>query len=279
MAQPYDYSINVPNPTAGFLQGMQIGQAMRAQEAERQKAQAAAQRAQLFRQRVLEIRNNPSPDQIDKLYFDFPEMKEQLDVFSARISEADKRTYGDFSVQAILARQAGKSDEEVAAIYRQAADAAKASGRNDLFQQFSAAAETAKNPEGNDDLAARILLNKLNPDVYKMIYAQTGGDTTFIKELVAEGLTPGTPEFKEALRTRRTQERFTGVVPGYGFYSGSVDGLSRILSGSPAPSGPAVGSVVSGYRFKGGDPKDKTNWEKVEGGQTGARSSGNFRER
>lgn len=29
-------------------------------------------------------------------------------------------------------------------------------------------------------------------------------------------------------------------------------------------SGPAVGTVDSGYRFKGGNPSDKNNWEKVK---------------
>jgi hypothetical protein len=38
------------------------------------------------------------------------------------------------------------------------------------------------------------------------------------------------------------------------------------LMGAPtaAPTGaPAVGTVMQGYRFKGGNPADKNNWEKV----------------
>lgn len=47
-------------------------------------------------------------------------------------------------------------------------------------------------------------------------------------------------------------------------------------STGPAPAGvPKPGDVRMGYRFKGGDTKDPSNWEKVEGGQTPP-ASGNF---
>lgn len=35
-------------------------------------------------------------------------------------------------------------------------------------------------------------------------------------------------------------------------------------SASPSSSGPQVGTVEGGYRFKGGNPADKSNWEKVQ---------------
>ena len=30
-----------------------------------------------------------------------------------------------------------------------------------------------------------------------------------------------------------------------------------------APAAPAVGTVVNGYRFKGGDPANEANWERL----------------
>jgi len=50
-----------------------------------------------------------------------------------------------------------------------------------------------------------------------------------------------------------------------------VSGNRRPQDGAPAaaakppatPKGPAVGTVQDGYRFKGGNPADKTAWEKV----------------
>jgi hypothetical protein len=31
-----------------------------------------------------------------------------------------------------------------------------------------------------------------------------------------------------------------------------------------APSGPAVGAVIKGYKFKGGNPADPKSWEKAQ---------------
>lgn len=37
----------------------------------------------------------------------------------------------------------------------------------------------------------------------------------------------------------------------------------NIPNGSPAAGGPQVGTVVDGYRFKGGNPNDKNSWEQT----------------
>jgi len=42
----------------------------------------------------------------------------------------------------------------------------------------------------------------------------------------------------------------------------SANPVSSVLTPPPAPSIPQVGEVVSGYKFKGGNPNDKNNWVK-----------------
>jgi len=88
MAQPYDYSINIPNPTAGFLQGMQIGQAMRAQEAERQKAEQERARQQTFIADMQAVIRAPSPEKWQELYAKHPMMYEQISAIKKEATPA-----------------------------------------------------------------------------------------------------------------------------------------------------------------------------------------------
>jgi len=40
--------------------------------------------------------------------------------------------------------------------------------------------------------------------------------------------------------------------------------MSGLGAAAPAAgAAPAVGTIMQGYRFKGGNPADKNNWEKV----------------
>jgi hypothetical protein len=86
----------------------------------------------------------------------------------------------------------------------------------------------------NDNFAARSLYNAIDPEGYKLI-ADSGVklDTSTIKNLIAEGFVPGTPEFQNALKKERT--KITTTLPGGGFYSGSEEGLTALLGGKSLP--------------------------------------------
>jgi hypothetical protein len=47
------------------------------------------------------------------------------------------------------------------------------------------------------------------------------------------------------------------------FLSPQAQALYGKHSAAPVPSGPAVGTVDGGFRFKGGDPAQKSNWERL----------------
>lgn len=107
------------------------------------------------------------------------------------------------------------------------------------------------------------------------------------KEAVDAGNPEGTPEFYAFVRNRlaAADRRTIPLQPG-----GSVaeydpaTGQARIViapnngqmaTGSAVGGGPQVGAVVGGYRFKGGNPNDRNNWEQAGGGSGNA--TGNFR--
>lgn len=88
------------------------------------------------------------------------------------------------------------------------------------------------------------------PLVLKVLKGLTGADQAGAVKLLGTAYQPGQQAVQAAVRgsTARTAPRSGG--------SSSQGGNRR--------SGPAVGSVDSGFRFKGGDPSDQANWEPVE---------------
>ncbi len=238
MVQPYDYSLGTPSPTESFLAGIQSGQNQQKVNAARAAAQAEqdkVDRARNFSLKAQQVAKDPKPENLSALYAEFPEYGADLDRFSKSLGENDKRTFGTIFQEAIIAKRSGKTPEEVAAIYANGAEAAKNSNRPDLVEKFSVAKDIAMNKDMNDDFTARSYLFRIDPDAYKMIQeSEVKLDTATIKELEAEGFVRGTPEFREALKRERT--KVTTTLPGGGFYSGSEEGLARILGGQPAPT-------------------------------------------
>jgi len=291
MPQPYDYSLNVQSPTESFLGGIQLAQQLRqnklAAEAQQAKLDAAAE-ANQFSIDAAEVQKNPSPDALNALYAKYRTFGSEIDAISKRIDERDKRTYSTFLSRAIIAKQNGASPDEIAEIYAEGAAVAKNSGRNDIAEKFDAAGIMAKNPVANDDFAARSLLNQFDPDGYKMIYGSEGL-TAFQKDYVAAGGDPNSPEGR-ALALQYVQNKAdpwieTEVINPAGqrvmFKGPQSVYMQNYGNRTPAPAqnnAPKVGEVRGGYRYSGGDPANKNNWIKVEGGQTGAAApSGGFR--
>lgn len=287
MVQPYDYSLGTPSTTESFLAGVQSYQNQQKVDAAR--ASAAAEQAKVdqtrnFSLEAQEVAKNPTPEKLSALYAKYPLYGADLDRFSKSLASNDRRTYGSTLNDAIIAKDSGKTPEEVASIYTRGAEAARNSNRIDIAEKFDAAAKIALNSSMDDNFAARSLYNAIDPEGYKLIAdSAVKLDTTTIKELVAEGFVPGTPEFKDALKRERT--KITTTLPGGGFYSGSEEGLTAILGGQPLPS-----------NLQKGPPRQPTTKEEFDklppgaffidpngvtrekpGGQTSTTQSGDFR--
>lgn len=238
MVQPFDYTLKTPSTTESFLAGVQSYQNQQKVDAARAAAQAEqdkVDRARSFSLRAQQVAKDPKPENLSALYAEFPEYGQDLDRFSKRLAANDRTTYGTLLSDAIIAKDLGKTPEEIAAIYTKGAEAARNSQRTDIAEQFDFAAQLARSPSADDNFAARSLLFKIDPDGYKLLEeGKVKLDTARIKELQAEGLVLGTPEFQAALKAER--EKITTTLPGGGFYSGPPSGLTQILGGQPVPT-------------------------------------------
>lgn len=81
------------------------------------------------------------------------------------------------------------------------------------------------------------------------------------------------PEVVEQKRMARAQammnlraqgDRANARIPQAGLMPKGLMSQGLVKKSSPAASGPKPGTVEDGYRFKGGDPKNQKNWEKVK---------------
>jgi hypothetical protein len=285
MVQPYDYSLGTPSTTESFLAGVQSYQNQQKVDAARvaaQADQAKVDRARLFSSKAQAVAQDPKPENLSALYAEFPEFGADLDRFGKSLAANDRRTYGTILQDAIIAKDSDKRPEEIAAIYTSGAEAARNSNRIDIAEKFDAAAKMALNPNMNDNFAARSLYNAIDPEGYKLVAdSSVKLDTARIKELIAEGFVPGTPEFKAALKAER--QKITTTLPGGGFFSGSPEQLQSILGGKALPANVQKGPPRQ--------PTTKEEFDKLEpgaffidpngvtrqkpGGQT-ATPSGNF---
>jgi hypothetical protein len=287
MVQPFDYTLKTPSTTESFLAGVQSYQNQQKAIAAQTAAQAEqdkVNRARNFSLRAQQVAKDPKPENLLSLYAEFPEYGADLDRFGKQLAANDRTTYGTILSDAIIAKDLGKTPEEIAAIYTKGAEAARNSQRTDIADKFDFAAQLARSPSADDNFAARSLLFKIDPDGYKLLEeGRVKLDTATIKNLEAEGFVRGTPEFREAMKTERT--KITTTLPNNGFYSGSEEGLRAILGGQPLPSNVQKGpprrpttkeefdKLPPGAFFI--DPNGVTRQK--PGGQTSTTQSGDFR--
>lgn len=101
---------------------------------------------------------------------------------------------------------------------------------------------------------------------------------TYVTDWSAPGDSGGpiAKEIADLKAAGATPEQITGFIANKTtappFVQHNADGTLEVFpagmvprGGSTAPSGPPVGTVEGGYRFKGGDTKDPANWELIGG--------------
>lgn len=277
MPQPYDYSQLVggfQSPEQAFVGSIKTIEAFREQEnAKRLNAQMQAD--------LKDYTANPTPQKLANLHLNYPSLKESLNAYTQTLSDADKRTTTEFATQAFGLNRANKTDQ-VLGLFDKYITAAETSGRPDMARVFRDAKNTysqIEDPANREALIGSVLAStgKEGLDLYDKVYkSNLDLDTSLIKNVVALGYKPGTPEFQAELR--KQMDKITISRPDGTFISGTPDEIRYVLGQGGGKVLPHITSpeeakkLPPGSMFIGPDGKPY----RVPGGQTGSTPSGSF---
>ena len=245
MAEPYNY--NVASPMAGFVQGMQIGTVLD----EQRKAQEAEQRAREGEAALLTAfeGGTPTTTQISDLILKNPAIAERAkQAYTMRTApqrEADERQ----RTQLYMLMRSGDT-EAVKAQMQTFADAARNSGQEQQAAQAEANLRVYEQNPNAGMISVGATIAATNPELWSKL-STVADQTPFLKELLAEGLKPGTPEFQEALRTKREGDDFI-IVPGVGvFAKKTVMAASQNAKIAPSIPQEAVDLLITNPKLRG----------------------------
>jgi|GEM_PF-2734650 len=255
MVQPYNYSLNIASPTQAFMQGMQIGQAGRANEQAIAQQQREAERAT----RLQTVLGNLGPD---ATYADYmaqvranPDLAEVLLGQQQQFNDARRNALFNVGSQAFAMLRPGLdgsiNPEQAIAALEQNATAFENSGETDVARQLrDSAAALRINPAAGRTVIGTMLAFS-DPDRFRTISQALGGDqelTTFQKDLVAAGIDPASDTGRNLARqyaegradpmVEMTTPDGTGIFRGpFSEYRRLYGNVNAVVGDTSIPSG------------------------------------------
>ena len=275
------YEYQPTNPLGAFAQSYQLSRGIQDDMAARRQAEMDAQ-AQQVRQRdmvaaLANLRANPSPQAQAEFNLQFPEMAEPVKQYFGTLEAGKKNTIIGAARDVEIANRTGG---DLAAVFDRYAVAAENSNDPEMAKIFRDAKAVAKTDPESALFIARRLLATADEEQYKLMYdTDVKLDTPIIKNLIAEGMQPGTPQFQAALREERTKVSF--FHPDYGYVSGSPEFVQQVFGGQPPANTERLPTITTqeGYDALAPGQKylgpDGTPYTKKGGGSSNA--TGGFR--
>jgi hypothetical protein len=257
-----DYSI-ASDPRQIFLESVAL------QRAEQDRRTKLA-RQQSLQTDLAALMEKPDTQSFASFYLKYPEAKEQVEGYRKTMSEGDQQAILQASQTAFILNRENRPDD-VNKLFDERITALNNSKRPDLAQTFERAKatyNTTTDPKAREAVLSTIIYNYGGGETHEKIFGtDVKLDTSIIKNLIAEGLEPGSPEFKEALK--RDREKITVTLPNGGFFSGTPTELQSIIGNQPMPANVQKGPLPK--------PTTKADFDKLPAGASYEAPDGSIR--
>lgn len=184
MPQPFDYSLNIPDPTQNLLNVVQAGRGINQLRTEQATATRAAEAFQQLQSDIAKLGPNPTPANLADMIVRYPHLSEQF-----------KRGYDVLTAEQQQSRTAQGSQ-----IY-----AALEAGQPEIAQRMLAEQATAYRNSGDEPYA------KALDDSAELLRLNPGMAKTTVGLLLAS--TMGSEKFTETFTKLQTERREAGLDP------------------------------------------------------------------
>lgn len=285
MVQPINYAQlagGFQSPQEAFTNTIKLREYYLQQQKAAEDARLAKEKATQMKVDLKDYTTAPTPQKLANLHLRYPALKESLNAYTQTLSDADKKTTTEFATQAFGLNRAGKTDQ-VLALFDTYIKGANESGRPDMAKALTDSKNTftvIEDPAAREALIGSVLAStgKEGLDLYDKIWASNLDlDTSVIKNIVALGYKPGTPEFQAELR--KQMDKITITRPDGTFIQGTPDEIRDVLGQGGGRVLPRVTSQEEANRLPPGSefigPDGRVYRVPAKGGQT-EKPSGTF---
>jgi hypothetical protein len=204
MTQPYNYMLNLPDPSQSVMGGLQQGMALSQMMAQRQKMIADQQTAAAMQADMAALAKSPSTGAIAQMALKYPQLADQLKSAHAMLSEEQKQARLDEATQVYAALQSGKPEiaqkvlGEYAASYRNSGREQDAKVLDDMAQLIKTSPETASASIGLH------LSSAMGPEKFA---------DTFTKLNEAERVSAADAQFRELMKGAESVDDVFARIP------------------------------------------------------------------
>lgn len=285
MVQPINYAQlagGFQSPQEAFANTIKLREYYLQQQKAAEDARLAKEKATQMEADLKDYTTAPTPQKLANLHLRYPALKESLNAYTQTLSDADKKTTTEFATQAFGLNRAGKTDQ-VLSLFDTYIQAAADINRPDMVRVLTDSKDTYSkidDPAAREALIGSVLAStgKEGLDLYDKIWASNLDlDTSVIKNIVALGYKPGTPEFKAELR--KQMDKITITRPDGTFIQGTPDEIRDVLGQGGGKVLPRVTSQEEANRLPPGTefigPDGRVYRVPEKGGQT-EKPSGTF---